>query len=562
MANQNAVLDLANLNAFVDALDLKQWLETDIERIKESGTEGEIQVEFALVDVRERGVQAEDGHIIHSVPLPYGELEILAPRLLPRLSVAIVVVDGEGGSLARRAAHRLRLLGYKKVAVLAGGTQGWADGGLPLYTGVSAYTKAFGEWVEHIYRTPSISANELAQKLQAKEPVVLVDGRSRSEFIQFSIPGAVSVPNAELPYRIHSLLKDEQTLVVVNCAGRTRSIIGAQALINSGIRNPVVALRNGTMDWLKFGYELQSDIYVAADDPDDRALAKIKSSVYHLSQQFGLEWIEHSRFLRLKEESHLRTLYVFDVRTEQEFIEGHLPGAIWAEGGELVQWLDRHVAVRNARIVLVDDEDGARAAITASWLTQLNVAEIYLLRTTQAQRRESGRTNVAASQPVVPLLSPAEVHATLAEWLVFDVGTSHEYRAGHIPGALFLQRAGIDVGAIKAELQGRRLALTSNDGLRAAWVADELKEAFPDVAVIAGGNTAWAKYGFALEQASDDALKQVRDVPPWPYAEKDRQKAFDEYLAWEIRLLDEVSADPSVQYRVPEFLKPTNSMVA
>src|SRR5690606_13305426 len=157
-----------------------------------------------------------------------------------------------------------------------------------------------------------------------------------------------------------------------------------------GIKNPVVALRNGTMDWLKCGYELQSDTYISVDSPDNRSLSKIDSVVNHLSREFDLNWIDYSSLLRLREDSQVHTHYVFDVRTEQEFLEGHLPGAIWAEGGELVQWLDRHVAVRNARIVLVDDEAGARAAITGSWLQQLNVAEVYLLRTTPAQRYEQG----------------------------------------------------------------------------------------------------------------------------------------------------------------------------
>ena len=35
----------------------------------------------------------------------------------------------------------------------------------------------------------------------------------------------------------------------MNCAGRTRSIIGAQSLINAGLPNKVIALKNGTMGW-------------------------------------------------------------------------------------------------------------------------------------------------------------------------------------------------------------------------------------------------------------------------------------------------------------------------
>jgi len=39
----------------------------------------------------------------------------------------------------------------------------------------------------------------------------------------------------------------DETLVVVNCAGRTRSIIGAQSLRNANVANEVMALRNGTI---------------------------------------------------------------------------------------------------------------------------------------------------------------------------------------------------------------------------------------------------------------------------------------------------------------------------
>ena len=44
-------------------------------------------------------------------------------------------------------------------------------------------------------------------------------------------------------------MPDPKTLVVVNCAGRTRSIMGAESLRRAGIPNKVVALRNGTMGW-------------------------------------------------------------------------------------------------------------------------------------------------------------------------------------------------------------------------------------------------------------------------------------------------------------------------
>ena len=64
-----------------------------------------------------------------------------------------------------------------------------------------------------------------------------------------TIPGSICCPNGELGYRVHDLVPDESTPIVVNCAGRTRSIIGAQTLINLGLKNPIYALENGTQGW-------------------------------------------------------------------------------------------------------------------------------------------------------------------------------------------------------------------------------------------------------------------------------------------------------------------------
>ena len=62
---------------------------------------------------------------------------------------------------------------------------------------------------------------------------------------------------AELVRRLPALGLPPETLVVVTCAGRTRSIIGAQSLINAGLPNPVRALRNGTIGWTLAGRSLE-----------------------------------------------------------------------------------------------------------------------------------------------------------------------------------------------------------------------------------------------------------------------------------------------------------------
>jgi rhodanese-related sulfurtransferase len=144
--------------------------------------------------------------------------------LVPRRGTPVVCCDG-GEGLAARAAARLEDLGYTDVAELAGGISAWDAAGY------------------------EVSADELAAMFERGEDLVVFDSRLVPEFRHFSIPGGVCCPGAELVYRVGEMAPDSETTVVVNCAGRTRSIIGAQSLIDAGIPNRVVALRNGIMGW-------------------------------------------------------------------------------------------------------------------------------------------------------------------------------------------------------------------------------------------------------------------------------------------------------------------------
>ena len=201
--------------------------------------------EIAIVDAREEGV-FHDRHLLMASCLPLSRLELIAPGLLPRHSASIVVCD-DGEGLAERAAARLDEGGYTEVAVLEGGVRGWEAAGYPVYSGVHVPSKAFAEVVEHEMKTPWISVEELAERQKRGEKMAIFDSRSYDEYHSNTIPGAVSVPGAELVYRFRELVPSPDTFVVVNCGGRTRSIIGAQSLIDAGVPNRVVSLKDGTM---------------------------------------------------------------------------------------------------------------------------------------------------------------------------------------------------------------------------------------------------------------------------------------------------------------------------
>ena len=201
--------------------------------------------EIALLDVREEGPYSR-GHPLFAVSLPLGRIELKVLDLVPRLDAPVVLTD-DGGGLVERAEARLAALGYSDIARLEGGLEGWRAAGGEVFIDVNVPSKAFGELVEQQRHTPSLSASEVDRLIADRADVVVLDSRRFEEYRTMSIPTGTSVPGGELVLRLHDLAPRPETTVIVNCAGRTRSIIGTQSLINAEIPNPVYALRNGTI---------------------------------------------------------------------------------------------------------------------------------------------------------------------------------------------------------------------------------------------------------------------------------------------------------------------------
>src|SRR5712671_5917831 len=284
--------------------------------------------EMALLDVREEGVFSEEGHPFFANSLPLSRLELMIRDLVPRQLSRIVVYDGGPGEfdaegLADRAAAKLSVMGYRNLAVMAGGARAWAGAGYQLFTGINVPSKAFGELVEHRCETPHIAASELKRRLDAGEQVLIVDSRPIGEFRNMSIPGAFDCPGAELVYRVPDRVPSPDTLVVVNCAGRTRSIIGAQSLRNARLPNTVLALENGTMGWELAGLELARGREEALPAPSPEGLKRAQALADKVAERFAIRRIDDAALLRFQAEAEERTLYLFDVRSPEEYIAGH-----------------------------------------------------------------------------------------------------------------------------------------------------------------------------------------------------------------------------------------------
>jgi len=330
--------------------------------------------EIALIDVREEHEFAQ-GHPLFAAQIPLRRIDEEARWRIPRLDTPVVVYDnGEG--LARKAAVRLEALGYTDVRELEGGLSGWHEAGYELFEDVNSYSKAFGELVEHRRHTPSLPAEEVQALIREKADIRILDARRYDEYNTMSIPTGTSVPGAELALRARTIAPDPDTTIIVNCAGRTRSIIGAQSLVNAGVPNKVYALRNGTIGWTLAGQELETGQTRAAPEVDAAAAQEARAHARDVAYRAGVKQIGWEELEALKADA-ARTLYLYDVRQPREYESGHLPGFRNAQGGQLVQETDHNAPVRGARIV-VTDPTGVRADMTASWLAQLGW-EVYVL---------------------------------------------------------------------------------------------------------------------------------------------------------------------------------------
>lgn len=527
----------------IDASTLKKWLQ-----------DGD---ELAVLDAREQGVYFRS-HLFHAACVPLSQLELVLPTSVPRRDTRTVwcddgLTDSTGTTLARRAAAKALELGWTNQHVLDGGTAAWSADGGELYSGVNVPSKAFGEFVEHIYGTPRITASELNTFIADGTDMVVLDSRPLGEFRNMSIPTGVDCPGGELVHRVKEMVSDPETLVVVNCAGRTRSIIGSQSLINAGLENRVVALENGTMGWELAGFDVVRGDESHAPDPGAASAAWSVAAAAEVAKRFGVRGISLDELDQWRADA-TRTTYLFDVRTPPEFEAGHLDGSSNAPGGQLVQATDEYAATRNARVVLIDD-NGVRATMTASWLRQLGWDDAVVL---DADVRELDGVSGKAKRPSIdsaPTIKVSELADRLGDdgLVILDVGSSLKYRKkGHIPGSFWGVRSRLDEAfAVIGEVH--TLVITSTDGQLAKLTVPDARAIWPDASILAlaGGNRGWNHAGHPMDPGFERPTTEPDDVWYKPYDHDDGQAApqhMQEYLTWEIALVDQLDRDPTVNF--------------
>src|SRR4029453_14332167 len=421
------------------------------------------QATCACIDVREAG-EYNSTHIPGTSLVPRRELEFRMRRLVPYQGTVVVVCDDDGRR-ATLAAATLEHMGYSHVLVLDGGINRWTTVGYSTEWGVNVPSKDFGEKMEGVHHLPTMRLEELYARQQRGENIILLDSRTPEEHRRATIPGSRSAPGGELALRIFELVPNSDAEVVVHCAGRTRSIIGARLLQRMGFRK-VYDLRNGTMGWGMAGLELEHGSQrLELPDPSPSGLAAAEAFAERVAAEDGVRLLTIPALQELMARAKHENVYLIDVRTVQEYAQGHIPGFQWSPGGQAVQRSDDLVGVRNGHVVFACD-GRVRATVTASWYRQMGFPNVYTvdggtnawvatglaLAKGQASS-ESGGYDEGLQEELpfgyeqararVESLSATALQARLQSAqppVVIDVDTSREFSNGHVPGAQWVPR--------------------------------------------------------------------------------------------------------------------------
>jgi rhodanese-related sulfurtransferase len=522
--------------------------------------------EIAFLDVREAGEFGE-GHPLFAVPCPYSRLELVVEALVPNKRAEVVIIDG-GDGVAERAARRLQALGYHNVLFVADGAPGWEAAGFTLFKGVNVPSKTLGELAEAVWHPAMLDATTLAAWRETGREFRIFDARPPAEFAKMSIPGASCLPNGELAHRFAAAVPDAEMPVVVNCAGRTRGIIGAIGLRLAGIENPVAALENGTQGWALAGEELRR-----GEEPepypelDGASLQVSRERAQRISEERRIPWIDESNLEAMRADAD-RTTYLFDVRSAEEFQAGHLAGAAHAPGGQLVQATDQWIGIRRARVVLCDDT-GLRAALAAFWLRQLGFETYMLPGATGSPSPLRGRAREGGSPPA-PRLQGRELARILTHEAaagvsagtcrLLDLRSSQEHRASHPMGSHWTIRPRIGLSlspdlARKDITDARTIVLLSDEPPVAALAAIDLAEfGYPDVRLLEGGMAAWRAASLPIEASPDrPAAAEAIDFLRFVHDRHDGNiEASRQYLAWEQGLVAQLDDVERMEFRLEQ----------
>ena len=505
---------------------------------------------YALIDVREPA-EFDKQQIFGSSTLPRRHLEYRIEQMVPAKNTALVLCD-DTGRRARPSAVSLEGIGYSQVQNLEGGITSWSEAGFDTCKGAHVPGKVFGQKLRVKAQLPQITPMELHDKLVKEEVFTVLDSRTPEEFRSSTIPTARSLPGGELALRIMDLIEgDLDAPIAVFCAGSSRSIVGTHILRRLGLRN-AYRIDGGTMGWQLAGLDLErGNEPEAMSPPSHSSMEASRAFAQRVATDDGVRHLSVQELQLHLEKSGAENVYLLDVRGAGEYEEGHIPGAVWAPGGQAVQRAEDWVAVKNGTVVLCC-EGIVRSTLAASWFLQMGYSNACALEggtvawSAAGHALESGwpsqkpagfeqatsRTRYITAQLLAERIDSDDA-AT-----VIDIESSTAYRTGHLPVALWAPRGWLEfrIGNL-APTPNQPVVLTCRDGVTSTLAAASLDRlGYTDVAVLEGGTEAWRGAGYSLASGMGSFSGEPDDVMA-PISSWSREQ-LQEFLAREESLAD------------------------
>ena len=372
-------------------------------------------IPFCLIDCRERRDYA-NGHWFGSTNIPLSILPTRLPFLCPDRNFPIHFLDWEdAASIA--AMRYMEKLGYQNI--MPHNTTQPTDPVVGYVQGEYVWSKAFGEVVAHHSDILEVTPKEYMTDFQHAQ---LVDVRPTGEYNRFTLPSSISLPNSLLLANMERL-NNHADMVLLHCAGRTRSIIGAHTIKAAGYSGNFGIFRGGTQAWELYGF--------AREHGASRTMAENTESTEFVANFLNRTHIPFTHIQLTEIHEFIETNsdhLIFDV--SDDAANGVLVGAniIKISGTNLVQQTDRSIARYHLPILLFDIKSGSRAAFAAYWLSRMGFYVKIAIADADHFQFSSQKYNAVREKSDQKLIEKWVDNGTR----IFDFRLSSEFASGHI----------------------------------------------------------------------------------------------------------------------------------
>ena len=108
---------------------------------------------------------------------------------------------------------------------------------------------ACGQDMENVQEAVYVNITALQAKeiMDSEEGFIILDTRTREEYEESHIPGAILIPYDEILEKAEGVLTDKDQLILVYCRSGRRSKLAAQDLVKLGYTN--IKEFGGIIDW-------------------------------------------------------------------------------------------------------------------------------------------------------------------------------------------------------------------------------------------------------------------------------------------------------------------------